>query len=381
MTPGPTQVPEQARLALAREATHHRTPEFRALMAEALAGLRDVFQTAADIALLTSSGTGAMEAAVVNFAPRSSKAIVLEGGVFAERWTHIARAFGVEVVRHEIPWGCAVEPADVEKLLEKHPDAGAVFGTLMESSTGVAHDIEAIARVVAPTSALFIVDAISGAGCVPCLTDAWGVDVLVVGSQKALMLPPGLAFLSVSEAAWRRLDEHDPAAFYFNLKHYRAKLREAKPGEGPDTPWTPAAPMVAALVETLKLIRAEGMPDIWRRSGALARATRAGVAALGLRVFADRPAAGMTAVCFPDDLDGGELLRRLESRFGVKLAAGQSRLKGKIFRIAHFGLIDELDILATLAALELVLLEMGRDVTLGSAVGAASGVLAELASG
>ncbi len=310
---------------------------------------------------------------------------MLEGGAFAARWTHIARAFGIAVVRLEVPWGRAIEPAEVAAILNEHRDAVAVFGTLMESSTGVAHDIEAIGRVVKPTGALFIVDAISGAGCVACETDAWGIDVLVVGSQKALMLPPGLAFLGVSEAAWRRLDEYEPSAFYFNLKHYRANLRGFKPGEGPDTPWSPAVSLVVALAECLRLIRAEGVEAIWRRCDRLGRATRAGVAALGLEPFAERPAAGMTAVRFPrptkidspTGFDGGAMLRRLESRFGLKLAAGQVRLKGHIFRIAHFGQIDELDILSTLAALEIVLVEMGREVKLGAAVAAASAVLIE----
>ncbi len=377
MTPGPTQVPEEARLALARQVTHHRTPEFRTVFAEVLAGLQDVFQTTSDIVVLSSSGTGAMEAAVVNFVPRGGKAIVLEGGVFAQRWTHICQAFGINVVRHEVPWGQAVEPADVAALLAQHADAAAVFGTLMESSTGVGHDVEAIARVVAPSQALFIVDAISGAGAMECHTDAWGIDVLVVGSQKALMLPPGLAFLAVSKRAWKQLDTIEPQAFYFNLKYYRSKLHGFKPGEGPDTPWTPAIGLIMALAESLRSIRGEGIERVWQRARRLAQATRAGVAALGLELFATRPADGMTSVRFPAGLDGGRFLKRLEVRFGVKLASGQLQLKGQIFRIAHFGLLDELDILATLAGMELVLLELGHPVTLGSGVAAASRVLAD----
>ena len=256
LTPGPTQVPEAARLAMPRQVTHHRTPEFRALFAEVLDGLKDVFQTTNDVVVLTSSGTGAMEAAVVNFVPRGGKAIVLEGGVFAQRSAHICQAFGIDVIRLEIPFGQAVSPPAVARLLTEHPDTAAVFGTLMESSTGVAHDVEGIARVVADSPALFIVDAISGAGVVECRTSAWGIDVLVVGSQKALMLPPGLAFLAVSEAAWKKMEAIDPPAFYFNLKYYRPKLRGFRPGEGPDTPWTPANGLIAALAECLRLIRA-----------------------------------------------------------------------------------------------------------------------------
>jgi aspartate aminotransferase-like enzyme len=372
MTPGPTQVPEEALLAMARQVTHHRTPEFRALFAEVLDGLKYVFQTAGDVIVLASSGTGGMEAAVVNLVPRGAKAIVLEAGVFGRRWSDIGRAFGIEVVRLEVPWGEAVLAEDVEKLLKKHPDATAVFGTLMESSTGVAHDIRAIGQVVAASDALFVVDAISGAGVVECRTDAWGIDVLVVGSQKALMLPPGLAFLAVSPAAWRQIDSVPPQAFYFDLKRYRQKLHGP---EGPETPFTPAPTLVAALAESLKLIRAAGIERIWERATILSRAARAGIEALGLALFAARPAEGLTAVRVPEPIEAAVFLRRLEERFGVKLAGGQAQLKGRIFRLAHLGLLDEFDILGTLAAMELVLDELGWPTKLGSAVAAASGVL------
>lgn len=372
MTPGPTQVPEEALLTLARQVTHHRTPEFVALLKETLAGLQEVFQTSGDVVVLTSSGTGAMEAAVVNLVPRGGKAIVLEAGRFAQRWAEICQAFGIEAIRHKVEWGQAVAPEDVAALLERHPDASAVFGTLMESSTGVGHDVQAIARVVAPTEALFVVDAISGGGVMECRTEQWGIDVLVVGSQKALMLPPGLAFLAVGEAAWQRMESVPAQAFYFDLKGYRKKLKD-----GPDTPFTPAHTLIAALAENLRLIRKEGMENIWRRARTLSRACRAGIEAIGLEVFAARPADGLTAVRVPDGVDGGALLKRLESRFGVKLAGGQAHLKGKIFRIAHMGIVDELDILSTLAAIELVLDELGRSVEFGAGVAAAQRVLAE----
>ena len=372
MTPGPTQVPEQALLTLAKQVTHHRTPEFVALFGEVLAGLKEVFQTTGEVVVLTSSGTGAMEAAVVNLVPRGGKAIVLEAGVFAERWTKICEAHGIHVVRHQVPWGDAVEAADVAKLLEQHPDAVAVFGTLMESSTGVGHDVKAIGQVVGPTKALFVVDAISGAAVMECRMDDWGIDLLVVGSQKALMLPPGLAFLAIGEAAQRHIEGMKPQAFYFDLRQYLKKIKE-----GPDTPFTPAHTLIAALGENLKAIRAEGMESIWARSKVLSRATRAGVEAIGLEVFASRPADGLTSVHMPEGVDGSAFLKRLESRFGIKVAGGQGHLKGKIFRIAHMGILDELDILGTLSAIELVLDELGRPVELGAGVAAASRVLAE----
>lgn len=375
MTPGPTQVPEEALLALARQVAHHRTPEFRALFAEVLAGLKEVFQTSSDVIVLASSGTGAMEAAVTNVVPRGGKAIVLDAGNFAHRWVNICQAYGIEVVRHAVEWGEAVQPDDVAALLEKHPDTVAVYGTLMESSTGVGHDVKAIAQVVAPTKALYVVDGISGAGVMECRTDAWGIDVLVVGSQKALMMPPGLAFLAVSEAAWKQIETVKPQAYYFDLKQHRKKIKE-----GPDTPWTPAHTMIAALAENLKLIRAAGMEAIWERARVLSRATRAGVAAIGLEPFAARPADGLTAVRFPEGLDGSKFTKLLETRFGIKVAGGQGDLKGKIFRIAHMGIVDELDILSTLSAIELVLDEMGRTVEFGASTAAACQVLAEARS-
>jgi serine---pyruvate transaminase len=373
LTPGPTQVPEPALLAMARQVGHHRTAEFRALLADTLQGLKEVFRTQNDVVLLTSSGTGAMEAAVVNLVPRGGKAIVLEAGLFARRWADICRRYGIEIVLHSVPWGRAVAAQDVARLLKEHDDAVAVFGTLMESSTGAVHDVQSIGQVVAETNALWVVDAISGAGCVPCLTDQWNIDVLVVGSQKALMIPPGLAFLAISDDAWQQMEQVEPQAFYFDLKIHRDKLRGA---EGPDTPWTPAHTLVAALAESLRIIRAEGVEAAWARCDLMARSTRAGFEAMGLELFAERPAAGMTAVRVPSGIDGGAFSKRLESRFGIKLAGGQGPLKGKIFRIAHFGILDELDILAALAAIELVLNEMGQPVTLGAAAAAASRIIA-----
>lgn len=373
LTPGPTEVPELSRLAMARQIRHHRTDEFRAVLAEVLDGLKYVFQTQNDVLILTSSGTGAMEAAMVNLVPRGGKAIVLESGKFAERWRKIAEVYGIEVVRYEVPWGLPFEASEVAKLLEQHPDTVAVFTTLSETSTGVGHDIEAIGRVVGPTRALLVVDGISGAGGMECRTDAWGIDVLAVGSQKALMGPPGLAFLTVSPAAWRQIEATPRPAFYFDLLAYRKVLKDS------DTPYTPAIGLVTAMAECLRVLRAEGIENVWTRVKTLAGATRAAMDALGLKLVATRPADSMTAAYIPDGVDGKSFLKRLESRFGVKLAGGQGHLKGKIFRMAHFGLIDELDVLAAIAAMELVLVEMGQAVKLGTGVAAASQVFAQAA--
>jgi aspartate aminotransferase-like enzyme len=370
MTPGPTQVPEEALLTLARQITHHRTDAFRALLAEVLQGLKDVFRTSSDVVLLASSGTGAMEAAVVNVVPRGGKALVLESGKFSERWRKLCEAFGIEVVSHVVPWGVPFAAADVARLLDQHPDVVAVYTTLAETSTGVGHDIEAIGRVVKARGVLLVVDGISSVGAMECRTDAWGIDVLVVGGQKALMAPPGLACLAVSPAAWKQIESIPRQAFYFDLVAYRRVL------DTPDTPYTPAIPLVAALAENLRILRAEGIERVWVRTRMLAQAMRAGAEALGLKLVAARPADSFTAVYVPEGLDGKRLLGRLESRFGVKLAGGQGPLKGKAFRVAHMGIIDELDIIATIAALELVLKEMGHSVVLGSGVAAASRVFA-----
>lgn len=368
-TPGPVEVPQAGLLAMARQVRHHRTPEFRRTMAEVVAGLKYVFQTESDVLVLTSSGTGGMEAAVVNSVPRGGKALVLESGKFAERWRLIAERFGIEVVRYEVPWGDAFEAAEVARLLAQHPDTAAVFATLQETSTGVGHDIEAIGRAVRDTPALFLVDGISGVGAVECRTDAWGIDILVVGAQKALMTPPGLAFLAVSPKAWRRIETIDRPAFYFDLLAYR------KAAEANETPYTPAIPLIEALAESLRLIRAAGIESLWARSRRLSKAVLAGIAALGLRPVAKRPAEGVSAVYLPEDIEGKAFLARLEERFGIKLAGGQGPLKGKIFRIAQMGQIDETDILGCLAAIELVLLEMGKNVTSGTAVAAAGTAL------
>ena len=371
LTPGPTQVPEAARLAMAREVIHHRTPEFRALFAEALVGLKYVFQTENDVLVLTSSGSGAMEAAVVNTVPRGGKAIVLESGVFSRRWADICTRYGIEVVRHAVEWGQPVTAADVERMLAEHPDAVAVFGTLMESSTGVGHDVRAIGEVVARSKALWIVDGISGVGAMECRTDLWHIDLLVVGSQKALMTPPGLAFVSVSDRGWRQIDTVQPQAFYFDLKIHRQKIHGSK---GADTPWTPAHTLVAGLAESLKLIRPRGSKPSGRGRAGLSRATIAGMARHG-----------PGSVCRPAGRgDDGRAISCGSRRPGDAQAARKPfwhqagrrpvGLEGKIFRLAHFGLIDELDIIATLAAIELVLDELGYPVKLGAAAAAASEV-------
>jgi aspartate aminotransferase-like enzyme len=372
LTPGPTPVPEETLLELARPVPFHRTPEFRQILAEVLVDLQYVFRTRNPVIPLTCSGTGALEAAVVNCLPAGSKALCLIAGRFGERWRNLCKAFGVEAVEVRVPDGQAVQPEQLARALADHPTAAAVTSTLSETSTGVGHDIAAFGRLVTATPALLFVDAISGLAAMECRTDDWHIDVCVTGSQKALMLPPGLAFLSVSDKAWKQIDRNSaPRAFYFDLKKARAKL------ETSDTPFTPAHTLIRALRASLNRIRAEGIETVWARQARTAAAARAGFQALGLELFAARPADGLTVVKVPPGIDGVALLAKLEKQYGLKLAGGQDHLKGKIIRLAHMGYIDQFDVLAALAGVELVLKEMGYPVEPGRGVAAAQNVLAQ----
>jgi aspartate aminotransferase-like enzyme len=371
LTPGPTPVPEETLLELAKPVVYHRTAEMRQVLLEVLKGVQYVFQTNQSIVPLTSSGTGGLEAAIVNTLQPKSKAICLIAGRFGERFRNICKAFEVETVNVTVPDGQAVSPEQLAKALGDHPNAAAVLATLSETSTGVAHDLAAFGKLVAATPALLLVDSISGLGAMECRTDEWKIDINVTGSQKALMLPPGLAFLSVSEKAWKQIDKNgSPKTFYFDLKKYRAKL------ETGDTPYTMAHTLIRALAVSLKRIQAEGIENIWARQLRNSAAARAGFQALGLELFASRPAHGLTVVKVPTGIDGQELLSKLEKKYGIKLAGGQDHLKGKIIRLAHMGYIDQFDVLTALAGVELVLQEMGYPVEPGNGVAAAQAHLA-----
>ncbi|MDO4576242.1 MAG: alanine--glyoxylate aminotransferase family protein [Planctomycetia bacterium] len=362
MTPGPTPVPEAARLMLARDLRHHRTTEFREIFRQTMEGLKKVFCTKNEIALLCGSGTSAMEACVVNAVPRGGKALVLYSGKFAERWAKLCERFGIFPILYEVPWGRAFDPAVVRDYLERNPDIQAVYATLSETSTGVGHDIAGIGRVVAETDALFVVDGISGVGGMECRTDDWQIDLLAVGSQKALMTPPGLAFVAVSDKAWKKRDAMTvpPPAFYLDLQAYR------KSAQTNDTPYTPPRSLVAALLESLNLLNEIGIEEVWRQTSRLARAVRAAVTAMGLTLFAERPCDVLTLIQMPESIDVKRLLSDLETRFGVKIAGAQGDLKGKAIRIAHMGMIDELDLIGCVAALEQLLIEQGWELTPGA---------------
>jgi aspartate aminotransferase-like enzyme len=364
-TPGPTPVPEETLLELAKPVTYHRSPESKAILGEVGEDLKYVFQTTQPVYTLTCSGTGGMEAAVANTLAAGEKAILCTAGRWGERWRGILKAFGANVVAVEVPYGKAVTPEMLSSALAANADAKAVFATLSETSTGVGHDLEAFGKLVAKTDALFVVDGISGLGAMECRVDAWNIDVCVTGSQKALMLPPGLAFVSVSPKAWKKIDAAPPRGFYLDLRRYRKSW-----SEGPDTPFTPANTMIRAQRASLKRIRAEGLENLWARHARIASACRAGVKAMGLAVFAERPNNALTVITVPSGVDGTATLKKLEKEYGYKLADGQDTLKGKIWRLSHMGYTDAFDVLGALSALELVLLESGFKLEAGAGVAA-----------
>jgi len=368
MTPGPAPVPEDVLLELARPVIHHRSAEAKEVITEVTAGLKEVFQTKNDVMILTASGTGAMEAAAVNTVPPGGKALVLNAGWFSARWGKVCDAFGIHAVHLETEWGQPVDPDRVASALKEHPDTACVMGTLSETSTGTGHPVEAIGRIVAETDAVFAVDGISGVGAMECRADAWGIDLLCVGSQKALMLPPGLAFIAVSPKAWAKIDAFDSRSFYFNLKAARKKAKEF------DTPFTPAHTLILALRQSLRRIREEGIENVWERHRRMSEACQNGIRALGLELFSARPAEGLTAFRVPDGFKDADIRNGLSDRFGITTVGGQDKLKGKIVRVGHMGYMDELDVISGLAALEMVLNDLGYDVEPGRAVTAAQQV-------
>lgn len=362
-TPGPTEVPRRALLASAEPPLHPRSEELHELFRDVYTQLKAFFRTEHEVLTLTSSGTGAMEAAVTNFLRTGEKILTVEAGLFGRRWAELGRRYGLRVASLERPWGETVGAVELDALLQRHPDAAAVFLTYSETSTGAAFDIRALAESVHRQSdALVIVDGISAVGVLPYEHDDWKVDVCVTASQKGAMAPPGLAFAAVGERAWPRAARADLPRYYFDFLRAREGLAA---GEGL---WTPASTLIAALRESLALILQEGLERRWRHYARLARATRAAVKALGLEVFARAPSDALTAITLPAGVDARRLLERLRADYGVWVAGGQDQLKGKIVRVAHMGDCDHLDMIGLAAALELALRDCGFEVELGSGV-------------
>jgi len=366
LTPGPTPLPPEVLEAMSRPIIHHRTPAFQMILKEATEGLKYVYQTKNDVFIISSSGTGAMEAALVNLLSAGDTVLAVHGGKFGERWSEIAEAYAVTSEVLNVEWGKAVNPQDIADRLKANPKIKAVFTTLCETSTGVANDIEAIGKVVKNTPAVLVVDAISGLGAIDIKTDEWNCDIVVSGSQKGLMLPPGLGFLSVSAKAWKLIETSKLPRFYLDLRKARKALDKT------DTPFTSAITLIIALNEALKLIKADGLENIFARHRKMADATRAAIKGLGLELFAPSAASdAVTAAKLPEGIDGEKLVKTMRDTYGVTIAGGQAELKGKIIRIAHMGYIGEFDIILGLACLEKVLQQSGYKFNLGAGVKAA----------
>jgi aspartate aminotransferase-like enzyme len=358
-TPGPTPVPPEVLAAMAEPMVHHRGSDFRAVYERCLARLQDVFRTEADVLLLAASGTGAMDSAAANLCAAGDRVAVVSAGAFGNRWVAICEQYGLDVQRLEFEWGETPSPDEVGAAVAES-GAGVVFCTQSETSTGVVSDVQALKRAIG--DATLVVDAISSLGAVPLETDAWGIDVVVSGSQKALMCPPGLAMASVAEHLWDRLPPG--RSFYFDWR------RNRKAQQAFDAAFTPAVSLIRGLDVALGILLADGLEAGFERHVRLGRATRAGLKAMGLELFSpdDDSAAVVTAANVPDGIDGTELLRHLRDRHGVTLAPGQGHLKGKIFRIGHIGWFDVFDIASALAAVELALTELGAEIERGVAV-------------
>ncbi|MEW5772735.1 MAG: alanine--glyoxylate aminotransferase family protein [Thermodesulfobacteriota bacterium] len=346
LTPGPTPLPEEVRLTLAMDMVHHRKPGFTAVLGEVQAGLKELFGHAGPVLILTASGTGAMWAAASNLFKAKERVLVVEAGKFGERWTQIAGSHGLDCTVLCAPWGKAVTAELVAKTLDAHPDIAGVFVQASETSTGVLHPVRQIAEVTRRRNVMLVVDGISAVGISPCPMDEWGVDCLLTGSQKGLMLPPGLSFLALSPRAWERVEQTAPRNFYFDL------LGERKKTLGSQTLFTPGINLIQGLHTCLDLFRQAGLDTIYRRQWALTQMCRAGIAAMGLAPLAERDYTwGLTSVRLPAGVDGGAVLKAAAERYGVVMAGGQDQLKGRIVRVGHMGYVDYGDLAAGLHAL------------------------------
>ncbi len=370
MTPGPTPVPVDVLLEGARETIAHRTPKFKKMLTNASEGLKKVFRTDDHVFILSSSGTGALEAAVANTVSPGDKVVTVVGGKFGERWAELCKAYGTNMVEINVEWGDCVKAEQIEKALKENPDTKVVFTTLSETSTGVVNDIEPIAKIVAKTDAILVVDAVSGLIAEPFEMKKWGVDIAVAGSQKAFMMPPGLAFVAVNgDKAWKRVEESNSPRYYFDLRAYKSKYT--------DTPYTGAVNLVYQLNKALEMIEDETLEKIWDRHAIFANAMRKGIQEIGLEVFSKEPGNVLTAVKVPEEIDGLEFLKLAREEYGVYFSGGQGKLKGKIFRVSNLGYVDRLDMISAIATIEMVMYRMGKHVPIGAGVKAVEESLLE----
>ena len=367
MAPGPTPVAPETLLAMAEPMIHHRSPQFSAILAEVEEGLKFVFQTKNDVLILVASGTGAMEGAVTNFLSAGDKALVVRGGKFGERWEEICTAYGVKAITIDVEWGKSIRPELIEAALKADKDIKAVYIQAHETSTGVKHPVEAIGKIVNQfPGTILVVDAISALGVYDLKTDDWHIDVLVSGSQKALMLPPGLAFASISEKAWEMNKTSRLPKFYFDFAKERKSLAKNTGA------YTSAVTLIIGLQQVLRQLKSLGLEAIFARNKRLSEATKAGIKALGLKFYAEEnPSEALTAIRAPEGINGQDVVKTLREKYGVTIAGGQAQAKGKIFRISHMGYVNEFDVIVALSALELTLKDLGYPVELGAGVRAA----------
>jgi aspartate aminotransferase-like enzyme len=373
LAPGPTPVPENTLLAMAQPMIHHRTPQFSGIFAEAKEDLKYLFQTKQDVLILASSGSGAMEGSITNLLSPGDEVLVINGGKFGERWGKISESFGLKVHWINVEWGTAVNPSAVKETLDANPKIKAVMVQASETSTTVAHPVKELAEFTKDRQdCLLIVDGITAVGVFPLPMDEWGIDALVSGSQKALMLPPGLAFAAFSEKAWRFAETAKCPKFYFDFKKERKNLQSNT------TAYTPAVSLIIGLRDVLRMIKKDGLEDVYSRHDRLARATRAAMKAIGLKPLApDCSSNAVTGVYTPEGIDGDKLVKYLRDDMGVTIAGGQDHLKGRILRIAHLGYIDTFDIIVAVSAIEMGLHKFGCKVDFGKGIAAAQEILLE----
>jgi len=374
LSPGPTAVPERVLLRMAHPMIHHRTPQFSAIFSETKRMLQQVIQTKNDALMLASSGSGAMEAAIANLCSPGDTIIYVNGGKFGERWSKIAAKYGVNAVEIKVEWGQAVEISAVEAALDANPGAKGVFLQASETSTATEHPIREVARLTASREGcVTVVDAITALGVIDMPMDDWGLDVVISGSQKAFMLPPGLAMIALSDKAWALTESAACPKFYFDLATERKNQQAGKD----TTAWTPAVALILGLNEVLKMMFEEGLDNLYARHALLAKATRAGVAALGMKPVSSSPATSATGAFVPEGVDGAAFVKYLRDTMGVTFAGGQDHLKGKIIRIAHLGYYDVFDICTAISAIEIALNRFGHPVEMGRGIAAAQAMLAE----
>jgi aspartate aminotransferase-like enzyme len=368
LSPGPTPIPNEVALAMSATMIHHRTPQFSKVFDEARAGLKKLFGTKNDVLMLASSGTGAMEASVANLFSSGDKVLVINGGKFGERWLNISNAYGLHPVELKVEWGQAVKVADVERQLKAHPDIQGVMIQASETSTTVLHPVKEIAKLTR-NGPLFLVDGVTAVGVVPLPLDEWDIDALVTGSQKALMLPPGLAFVALSDRAWEKTKKAKLPRFYFDLNLERKNQQK---GSGAFTP------AVFGLRASLEMMEREGFEKVYARHSRMCRATRGAATALGLKLLApDSPSPAATGIYMPNGIDADQLLDYMRDKMNVTLAEGQDQLKGKVIRIAHVGFMGAFDVITAIAALEMALRKFGAEIPFGKGVAAAEEVLME----